>query len=46
MNSSSLCARLPLPDMPKPDVPEANIRLVKPHLAKIKEWVPMAFLGL
>ena len=35
-----------LPDMPKPDVPEANIRLVKPHLAKIKEWVPMAFLGL
>lgn len=35
-----------LPDMPKPNVPDANIRLVKPHLAKIKEWVPMAFLGL
>ena len=35
-----------LPDMPTPDVPEANIKLVKPHLAKIKEWVPMAFLGL
>jgi hypothetical protein len=35
-----------LPDMPKPTVPEANIKLVKPHLAKIKEWVPMAFLGL
>jgi len=35
-----------LPDLPKPNVPEANITLVKPHLAKIKEWVPMAFLGL
>ena len=35
-----------LPDLPTPDVPEANIKLVKPHLAKIKEWVPMAFLGL
>lgn len=35
-----------LPDLPKPKVPEANIKLVKPHLAKIKEWVPMAFLGL
>lgn len=35
-----------LPDMPKSNVPEANITLVKPHLAKIKEWVPMAFLGL
>jgi hypothetical protein len=35
-----------LPDMPRADVPEANIKLVKPHLAKIKEWVPMAFLGL
>ena len=35
-----------LPDLPKPKVPEANLKLVKPHLAKIKEWVPMAFLGL
>lgn len=35
-----------LPDLPKLNVPEANIKLVKPHLAKIKEWVPMAFLGL
>ena len=39
-------ANVKLPDMPKPNVPEANIKLVKPHLAKIKEWVPMAFLGL
>lgn len=35
-----------LPDLPKAKVPEANIKLVKPHLAKIKEWVAMAFLGL
>jgi hypothetical protein len=35
-----------LPDLPKPQVPEANIRLVKPHLAKVKEWIPLAVLGL
>jgi hypothetical protein len=42
----ALKSNVKLPDMPKPNVPEANIKLVKPHLAKIKEWVPMAFLGL
>ena len=41
-----LTSSVTLPEMPKPNVPEANIKLVKPHLAKIKEWVPMAFLGL
>lgn len=35
-----------LPDMPMPEVPETNIKLVKPHTAKIKEWIPMAILGL
>jgi hypothetical protein len=35
-----------LPDMPRPEVPPANIKLVKPHTAKIKEWIPMAVLGL
>ena len=30
----------------EPEVPAANITLVKPHLAKIKEWIPMAALGL
>lgn len=35
-----------LPDVPMPDVPEANIKLVKPHAAKLKEWLPMAMLGL
>ena len=35
-----------LPDMPKPNVPEANLKLVKPHLAKLKESFPLALLGL
>ncbi len=35
-----------LPDMPRPEVPAANISLVKPHAAKLKEWLPMAMLGL
>lgn len=35
-----------LPDMPKPEVPAANLKLVKPHTAKLKEWLPMAMLGL
>jgi hypothetical protein len=35
-----------LPDMSMPEVPEANLKLVKPHAAKIKEWLPMAVLGL
>lgn len=35
-----------LPDLPKPQVPQANIQLVKPHLAKVKEWLPLAVLGL
>jgi hypothetical protein len=35
-----------LPDVPMPEVPEANIALVKPHTAKLKEWLPMAMLGL
>ena len=35
-----------IPDLPMPDVPEANIKLVTPHAAKLKEWLPMAMLGL
>ncbi len=35
-----------LPAIPRPDVPEANIALVKPHATKLKEWLPMAMLGL
>jgi hypothetical protein len=35
-----------LPDIKKPDVPEANIALVKPHIAKLKDWIPLAALGL
>jgi hypothetical protein len=35
-----------IPSMDLPAVPEANIKLVKPHVSKIKEWIPMAVLGL
>jgi hypothetical protein len=35
-----------LPKMDLPEVPEKNIALVKPHAAKVKEWIPMAVLGL
>lgn len=35
-----------LPDGPRHDVPDANIRLVKPHVATIKALLPLAFLGL
>jgi hypothetical protein len=36
-------------DVPKidlPKVPEQNLKLVKPYAPKIKEWIPMAMLGL
>ena len=35
-----------VPDIEMPKVPEANIKLVTPHAAKLKEWLPMAMLGL
>ena len=43
---SAMKTNVKLPDLPKPKVPEANITLVRPHLGKLKEWVPMAMLGL
>jgi hypothetical protein len=35
-----------VPTMELPKIPEKNAALVKPHIAKIKEWIPMAALGL
>lgn len=35
-----------VPSIELPKVPEKNLALVKPHAAKIKEWIPMAALGL
>ena len=35
-----------LPDMPIPQVPPTNVELVKPHIGRLKEWLPMAVLGL
>ena len=45
-NESAQKSGVTLPDVPTPDVPKANIKLVKPHAAKLKEWLPMAMLGL
>jgi hypothetical protein len=35
-----------IPPLDLPKVPEKNVALVKPHVAKIKEWMPLAVLGL
>jgi len=35
-----------IPKMDLPQVPKKNLELVKPHAAKLKEWLPMAILGL
>ncbi len=35
-----------IPALKLAEVPTANIELVKPHAAKIKEWIPLAALGL
>lgn len=39
-------SNMTLPDLPKPDVHPANIKLVRPHFAKLKESLPIAILGL
>jgi hypothetical protein len=33
-------------DVPMPDVPAKNIALIQPHLAKLKDLIPLALLGL
>ena len=35
-----------IPEVELPKIPEKNVELVKPHVANIKEWIPMAVLGL
>lgn len=37
---------LTVPDVAMPNVPPKNITLVTPHIAKLKDWLPMAMLGL
>ena len=39
-------AQIDVPEVPMPDVPPKNIVLVQPHLAKLKDWLPLAMLGL
>ena len=43
---SAMKNNVKLPDLKKPDIPQANIKLVRPHLSKLKEWIPLAALGL
>ena len=43
-NASKTGIEMPQVELPK--IPEKNVELVKPHTAKIKEWIPMAALGL
>lgn len=38
-------AVVPAPAVPAPDVPERNRELVKPHIAALKEWLPLTVLG-
>lgn len=35
-----------IPDIPMPEVPAKNIALIKPHTTQLKEWIPLAVLGL
>lgn len=35
-----------IPDIPMPEVPPKNIALIKPHATQLKEWIPLAVLGL
>ena len=44
--NSAMKTNVTLPDIKKPDVPEANIKLIRPHLEKLKAWIPLAALGL
>jgi hypothetical protein len=43
---SAMKSNVRLPDIRRPDIPPANIRLIKPHLDKLKAWIPLAALGL
>jgi hypothetical protein len=38
--------KIETPNVPKPNVPERNRALVKPHLDKMDEWLPLVFFGL
>ena len=35
-----------MPTVTLPDIPPRNVELVKQHTSKLKDWLPMAILGL
>jgi F0F1-type ATP synthase membrane subunit b/b' len=37
---------VPEPTVPRPEVPERNRELVKPHIEELKAWLPLTVLGL
>jgi len=37
---------VPEPTVPKPEVPERNRELVKPHMDALKAWLPLTVLGM
>jgi hypothetical protein len=37
---------VPTVTVPKFDIPDRNRALVKPHTEQLKEWLPLAFLGM
>jgi hypothetical protein len=39
-------AGVPVPEVTLPAIPERNRELVKPHVDTLREWLPLAFLGL
>jgi hypothetical protein len=39
-------AGAPAPEIKLPEAPEKNKALVKPHLEKLKDWLPLAMMGL
>lgn len=45
-SDSGVRVKLETENIPKPKVPDVNRKLVKPHLAKLKDGFALAFLGL
>ncbi len=35
-----------IPEVSLPEIPARNRELVRPHVPKLKEWIPLAFFGL
>ncbi len=45
IKSGSEQTGVPVPSVTLPEIPEKNRELVKPHVAELKDWIPLAVLG-